>query len=93
MQNGPRPIDVNDPHFRYLLPFARTAVEAIRRRLLEYDGWVGHRVLVSILQLGAKNQSRKPMRKVSRWIPPQHLRIIVKYAQGKDLTEIAEKSD
>ena len=91
MQIRPAPIDVKDPQFRYLLPFAEAAMEAIRRRLLERDGWLGLRVLDSILQLDAKVQRRKRTTKASRWILSQHLRIFEKYSQGKDLTEIARE--
>jgi DNA-binding NarL/FixJ family response regulator len=84
-------MDVNDQQYWYLLQSCDAALEAVRRRLKENDGRVALRVLESIIRPGSRGQQGKAAKKTSSWIPPQHIRVIRVYAQGKNLTEIARK--
>jgi len=89
-------MDVNDPQFMYLLQSCDAALEVIRRRLKENDGWLGYTVLEFLMVPPvSSNQRRKPAKKTSSWVTPRHIRIMQQYAQGKNLAEIAheEKSN
>jgi len=85
---------MNNPQYRYFVQSCEAALEVVRRRLKENDGMVAFRVLESIIQPASKAQQRKRAKKTSNWIPPQHIRVLHRYGQGKNLTEIArgEKS-
>jgi hypothetical protein len=84
-------MDVNDPQCRYVLQSCYAALEVIRRRLKGNDGEVAHMVLKLMLQPVSKAQQGEPAKKKCSWIPPQHIQVIQKYAQGRNLTEIASE--
>jgi DNA-binding NarL/FixJ family response regulator len=64
--------------------------EVVRRRLAEYDGEVAFRVIRSIIPPVAKARRRKSLKNLGR-ISPRHIRVILEYAAGKELAEIARE--
>jgi DNA-binding NarL/FixJ family response regulator len=76
---------------RYWMELWDASFEVVRRRVAEYDGEVVFRVVRSIIPPVAKAQQRKSVKAYLSRISPRHIRVIQKYAAGKDLTEIARE--
>jgi hypothetical protein len=65
--------------------------EVVRCRLVENDGEVAFRVIRSIIPPVAKARRRKSLKANLGRISPRHIRVILEYATGKDLAEIARE--
>jgi hypothetical protein len=84
-------MDVNDPQFHVLLQSCPAAVEAVRRRLKENDGWVALSVLDSIIGPFRTRPRWMSAKWASRRIRPQQIRVIQKYAEGRGVTAISRE--
>jgi len=82
---------VQDLQRRYWIEVWNASFEVVRRRLAEYDGEVAFRVIRSIIPPVAKARRRKSLKANLGRISRRHIRVILKYAAGKDLAEIARE--
>jgi hypothetical protein len=82
---------LQDSQRRYWMELWDASFEVVRRRLAEYDGEVAFRVIRSIIPPVAKARRRKSLKANLGRISPRHIRVILEYAAGKDLAEIARE--